>query len=411
MTSSQTFGDVSWFEYRAARLDGGLETGTITAKSEVDALRLLEARGLLAADLRTRRQPEGTSLLPGRGGRSMPVADVALGLRVLADFLESGLPVARALSALEEMAPSSWRAVLPTIRAAVREGRSFAGALSEAHLRFPPLIVGLIRAGESGIGLAVAARRAAVIMEEAAAARSAIRAALAYPVVLLLAGTASLCLLVGVVIPRFVRLLADLGEALPTSTRTLLAVSSGVRAAALPMSIGIVAAWALWRAWSSTEGGAREWHGILRRVPLLGQIRLTTNASRICSALGALLETGVPIAAAIGIAAKASDDVVLTAQWLAAREAVLHGERLSTALRTQHAATPTAIRLVRAGEESGRLAPMLTHASRLDREEALRRTQSAVRLLEPAFILLFGALVAFVAAALLQALYSIRPTS
>jgi type II secretory pathway component PulF len=411
MTSSPAFVQLSSFEYRAARHDGGLETGIISAKTEVDALRLLEARGLLAADLRRRPQRHAASLLLGFGGRAMPVADLALGLRVLADFLDSGLPIARALGALEEMAPSSWQAVLPVIRAAIRDGRSLASALSEAPVRFPPLIVGLIRAGESGIGLAVATRRAAVIMEEASTARAAIRAALAYPVVLLVAGTVSLCLLVGVVIPRFVRLLADLGEALPSSTRALLAVSSGVRAAALPGSIALVVAWGLWRAWTSTEGGEREWHGILRSVPVLGQIRLTTNSSRIGSALGALLETGVAIAPAMSIAAKASDDAMLTAKWLAAREAVIRGERLSTALRTGHAATPTAIRLVRAGEESGHLATMLAHASRLDREEALRRTQSAVRFLEPAFILLFGALVAFVAAALLQALYSIRPTS
>jgi type II secretory pathway component PulF len=66
-------------------------------------------------------------------------------------------------------------------------------------------------------------------------------------------------------------------------------------------------------------------------------------------------------------------------------------------------------RLVRAGEESGRLAGMLAHAARLEREHAVSQTKAIIRFLEPSLIVVFGAVVAFVAAALLQALYSIRP--
>jgi type II secretory pathway component PulF len=74
------------------------------------------------------------------------------------------------------------------------------------------------------------------------------------------------------------------------------------------------------------------------------------------------------------------------------------------------AATPTVVRLVRAGEESGRLAEMLNRAAVLETERARRLVTGAVRLLEPALILMFGGIVAFVAAALLQAVYSVRPT-
>ena len=68
------------------------------------------------------------------------------------------------------------------------------------------------------------------------------------------------------------------------------------------------------------------------------------------------------------------------------------------------------VRLVRAGEESGRLAEMLARAAALESDRARRLLTSMVRLLEPALILVFGGIVAFVAAALLQAVYSVRPT-
>jgi general secretion pathway protein F len=94
---------------------------------------------------------------------------------------------------------------------------------------------------------------------------------------------------------------------------------------------------------------------------------------------------------------------------MTAREAIVEGRRPSDALAAEEALTLTAIRLTRAGEETGRLWEMLSHAASLERERSESMVKSAVRLLEPSLILLFGGLVALVAAALLQAIYSVRP--
>jgi type II secretory pathway component PulF len=93
----------------------------------------------------------------------------------------------------------------------------------------------------------------------------------------------------------------------------------------------------------------------------------------------------------------------------AARELIVHGERPSVAFERTDSLTSTAVRLVRAGEESGRLARMLDHAALLEAARTEEAVRGAVRLLEPALILAFGGVVALVAAALLQAIYSIRP--
>jgi general secretion pathway protein F len=88
---------------------------------------------------------------------------------------------------------------------------------------------------------------------------------------------------------------------------------------------------------------------------------------------------------------------------------VEQGSRVSDALARHAVTTEFVQRLVRAGEESGQLASMLSHAGHFERDRVLRRVRSAVRLLEPAMIVAFGGIVALVAAALLQALYSVRP--
>jgi type II secretory pathway component PulF len=232
-----------------------------------------------------------------------------------------------------------------------------------------------------------------------------------YPVILAVAGTAAIALLVGTVLPRFALLLADVGQTLPPTTRVALGVATALQHRGLALLAVGGLTLAAWRVWTGTPSGRRAWHTALLRLPLLGAVRRSAATARACGALAALLESGVPIASALPHAARATGDGALTARLLAARETVIHGERLSRALATYSAATPTAVRLVRAGEESGRLAPMLAHAARLEREHALGRTRALVRLLEPSLIVVFGGIVAFVAAALLQALYSIRPGS
>ena len=126
--------------------------------------------------------------------------------------------------------------------------------------------------------------------------------------------------------------------------------------------------------------------------------------------MASLLDSGVPIAPALLAGARASGDAALEARLMEARASVIAGTPLSSAIAASDAATSTVVRLVRAGEESGRLAEMLSRGSVLEAERARRLVNGAVKLLEPALILMFGGIVAFVAAALLQAVYSVRPT-
>jgi type II secretory pathway component PulF len=291
----------------------------------------------------------------------------------------------------------------------VREGQGFASALAHADVRVPAEVAGIIRAGERGSGLAAAVRRAALLCDDGATTRAALRSALAYPTLLAVAGTASLGLLVGVVLPRFASILSDLGQSLPASTRLVLRAGTISRELALPLLFAAVIAALLWRAGTSRREGRRRWQRFLLAVPIVGDLRLGAAGARLCASLSALLASGVPISTAIRNAASATGDEEIIARLGRARSAVEQGSRLSDALG-RHAVTSVFVqRLARAGEESGQLASMLAHAGQLERDRVLRRVRSAVRLLEPSMIVAFGGVVALVAAALLQALYSVRP--
>ena len=390
------------YAYRAARGDGVLEAGVVEAPTREAASALLTQRGLFPLDVTLRAEA-------GPGRSRLSADDQALGLRMLATLLEAGLPMNRALAALGDLAPASWTRGLSTVRESVREGRTLAHALGGSGLGLPPVLLGIIDAGEAGSGVAPAVRRAAELAEAASATRRAVRGALAYPVVLATAGLATVGLLVGVVVPRFADILVDLGQELPASTRFVLAAAEWTRVGALPAAVVAGILFVLWRASVSNDEGRRRWHAWLLATPLAGSIRRSAAASRACAALAALLESGVPLPTALGHAAKAGGDAALGERLLSVREAIAHGDRLSAAVDRENALTSVAVRLIRAGEETGRLAAMLDHAALIEGDRATHQVKNAVRLLEPALILAFGALVALVAAALMQAVYAARP--
>jgi len=389
------------YTFKAVRRDGSREQGVIEAATRGAAVALLGSRGVYAIDL---AEP-----VQGQRRTRASAEDLALGLRALVTVLASGVPLARALAMLEDLVPESWRAALPELRRRVEQGERLGAALEASPLPFPPQVIGIIGAGEAGSGLTAATESAAQLLEQRAAMRAAVRNALAYPCMLAVAGSASVALLIGFVLPRFADLLADYGQTLPLSTRIVLSLGAVARVALIPTLVGIALALALLPAWLAQHDRVRRLHRLLLRVPAVGRIRLAAATAHSCAALAALLSSGVPLAGALSHAARASGDQEVEARIARAREAIATGERISTAFRSAAAFTPTAIRLIRVGEETGQLAAMVAHAARIESAHALQQLQRLTRGLEPLLILLFGGIVMMVAAALLQAMYGLRP--
>ena len=391
------------FSYKALRSDGRKERGQLTAADQSAALLTLADRGLFATEVIEQEPTEAmwTSRLSA--------SDLALGLRVLATLLDSGLPIGRVSYVFGTIAPASWKRVINVLQPALRDGRSLSAGLEESRIHIPQVMIGIIRAGESGGGLVPALRTAAELAESSAATRSAIRSALAYPAVLAITGSVSAVVLVGAVLPRFSRLLIDIGQPLPPTTKLVLDAAEIVRATFPIAVLTSILGFALLSIWKNGEAGRRAFDATLLRLPVVGGLRHASATSRACAALSALLETGVPIATALTHSAKAAGDAAVAARMLEARKSIIAGRALASALDEHNTFTNSSLRLLRAGEETGRLPAMLSHAARLERERAIEGVRRLVRLLEPCLILLFAGLVATVAAALLQAVYSVRP--
>ncbi len=389
------------FRFRAARLDGEQVAGVLEAATDAAAARDLSGRGLFALELRA-EAPSAASR------RALPAAELASAFAGLASLLEAGMPLDRALAAAEEGAGASLAEALAGARRRVREGSTLSAALeTEGGMR--PLVLGILRAGEAHGRLAQAAGRVAAELEREVEMRAQVRAALTYPLFLSVVGGLSVTIIVTVVVPRFAALLGDLGQALPPSTRLLLAVSRGLAAHGVGWLLVLATVVAGIARAVRTDTGTVTMHRWLLGVPLIGRIRMGLATARVCRALAGLLSTGVPLLPALEHARRASGDRALAARLAKAQQAVSEGDRLAAALARYEALSPGALRLARFGEETGRLAELLEKAARIEEVTAHRSLRTLVALLEPALIVTFALVVAFVAAALLQAVYSVRP--
>jgi len=391
------------YRYRAARSDGGFVRGVIAAAGPAEADALLLARGL--SPVETEPEVSGLSFR-----RAPSRAELATIFRSLSTLAEAGVPLERALAATAPLArDSALRELVEDARRRLREGQSLSAALRATECPVPAVTLSLLEAGERGSRLDAALEQAARQLEQEAELVTRIRQALAYPLVLLLAGSASLLVIVTVVLPRFARLLTDLDQALPPATRLLLSLSELIgRYGALAL-IGAIAAMAAFGAWRNSVEGRATLHRTLQRLPLIGPLRLGFASARFSRAFGGMLAAGVPILSAIDTAQGAAADVAVGERLLRARKRIAEGGPVARSFGEERALTETTLQLIAVGEASGRLSDMALRAADLADREAEGRLRGLVTLLEPALVLLFGGLVAFVAAALLQAVYSLRP--
>lgn len=391
---------MSAYTYRAARQDGAIITGAIEAQDHGEATATLANRGLFAIAVAAAAEDHR----PAASRR-----DLAITFRGIAALVSAGVPLERAVAASEPLASGSLRDTLSAARARLREGASLANALSVGHGVVPGLVLGMVRAGERGSQLGTALEQVAIHLEQEADLVARVRQALTYPVLLAVAGIASVGVITTVVVPRFAAILADLGQQLPLATRLLLGVSQFVSRFWIPLVA--MAAAAIWGGieWLRRPAGRKQMEEVLLKLPFIGSVRKALATARVMRALGGMLRSGMPLVPALDAAREASGDLAIADRLERVRERVLQGAALAAALEREAAVSGSALQLVMVGESSGRVGEMALGAGNIAAQEAERGLRTLVTALEPALVIVFGGLVAFTVAALLQAVYSLRP--
>jgi general secretion pathway protein F len=374
------------FAVRTLAPDMSIASIVVDALDEADARRQVEARGLYVSAVEPAR---GAGLVRGRGGR----LSLVLFSQELLALLSAGLGIVEGLEALlEKEANPGSRQVLERLLAGLREGKRFSGALAAQPDLFPPLYAGIVRAAEGTSDLPRALGRYIEYQQRVDLVRAKVVSASIYPLILLCVGGAVSAFLVGYVVPRFAEVYQGAGRSLPWMSQVMLdwgqfAARHGTALAAGAGLAGTAIALALRRL---VRGG-----GIARlfaRLPAIGERVRIYELSRLYLTLGMLTEGGITIANAIETVEPMVSPPVRQA--LAAARAMIHdGRPLSESFEASGLTTPISLRMLRVGERTGEMGPMLTQSAAFYDGEISRWIDRFTRTFEPLLMAAIGLVV------------------
>jgi len=373
------------FDIRALAPDNVMHRLTITGTDADDARRQVEARGLVVAEVRA---PRTAGLRPS-GGR-LPLV---LFTQELLALLEAGLGVVEALETLREKEAAPVAAgVLDGLLDALRSGQRLSGALAGQGVHFPPLYVGIVRAAEGTSDLPRALARYLDYRRRIDTVRARVVSAAIYPAILMLVGSGVSLFLVIYVVPRFAEVYQGAGRSLPWLSRLLLAWGQFAAAHTAPLAVGLaalVAALILGVRRLLAGGGMAR---LLVRVPGVGERIRIYELARLYLTLGMLAEGGITIVQAIATVQGMMSATVAT-NLVRARGMIESGLPLSEAFEACGLTTPVSLRMLRVGERSGNLGPMLSQSAAFYDGEIGRWIERFTRAFEPLLMAAIGIVV------------------
>ena len=334
--------------------------------------------------------------LGGLPWRREAAFDRVLFSQELTTLLNAGLPLIDALESLAEKAPGAGaRKVLEALVRQLYEGRSLSQALGLQPRVFPPLYVALVQSSERTGALGDALARYIGYRQRLDLVRQKLVGASVYPLLLLLVGGGVVLFLLGYVVPRFSLVFEGMGSELPWLSRVLMQIGLFLHAQQLPLALGTlggIAALVLLR----RHPRVRRWAARqLRRLPALHQRLMMYELARFYRSLGILLQGGIPILTAMGMARGLLGSA--SAQGLEqASQRVGEGLPLSDALEAAKLVTPVSLRLLRAGEQSGNLGEMLERCADFHDQEIGRWVEWFVKLFEPLLMTFIGLLIGLI---------------
>ncbi|THC44877.1 type II secretion system F family protein [Massilia sp. Mn16-1_5] len=374
------------FAVRTLAPDLSIASIVVDALDEADARRQVEARGLFVSAV----EPSGGVRMARARG---PKLSLVLFSQELLALLNAGLGIVEGLEALlEKEANPAARGVLERLLAGLREGKRFSSVLAAQPALFPPLYVGIVRAAEGTSDLPRALARYIDYQQRIDTVRSKIVSASIYPVILLCVGGGVSSFLIGYVVPRFAEVYQGAGRNLPWMSQLLLewgqfAARHGGALFLCALALLALAVTSVRRLIQS--GGITR---LLARLPGIGERARIYELSRLYLTLGMLTEGGITIVSAIETVQPMVSNT-LRAALASARAAIESGRPLSDAFEANGLTTPISLRMLRVGERTGDMGPMLTQSAAFYDGEISRWIDRFTRTFEPLLMAAIGLVV------------------
>ncbi len=345
--------------------------------------------------------------IPGLGGGVKPKVLTTF-TRQLATLVDAGLPLLRGLRVLEKQERNAnLKKILGELGLSIEGGSTFSEALAQHPKVFNKLFVNMVKAGELGGVLEVVLKRLAEFSEKAQKIKGKVKAALFYPVAVLIVAVGIMILLMCFVVPKFKDVFAGMNMKLPGFTLLVLGISEIIKNHILE-TLGAVIVFVIifLLIINKTKIGRLLWDKFQLKMPALGPVISKVAISRFTRTLGTLVSSGVPILQALTIVKETAGNVVISNAIVKVHESVKEGETITAPLEASGVFPPMVVSMVDVGEQTGAMPEMLLKIADNYDEEVDNAVSAMTSLLEPIMIVFLAVIVGSIVIAMFLPLIS-----
>jgi type IV pilus assembly protein PilC len=362
---------------------------SVEAGTEQAAIAALLNRNLLVVSIQEKVGKKGRT-----SGGKVALADLVIFTRQLATMIDAGLAMVQSLQALAEQTTNKvMRDVIKDVCARVESGDSFSEALQKHPKAFSRLYVAMVSAGEKGGLLAEILARLATYLENTARLRKKVKSALMYPTVVSVVAVAITTFLLVKVVPVFGEVYSGFGAKLPAPTQMLINFSNFVKSYIFLFILGGGGIVVGWIQFIKTPGGREFWDARRIKLPIFGAIAHKICLARFTRTLASLIRSGVPILEVLQIVSQTVGNVVMEKAIKAAASDIERGQSISTALGKHPVFPSMVVRMITAGEQTGKIDGMLERISDFLDEEIETILSGLTSMIEPILIVFLGVVI------------------
>ncbi|XHR28759.1 MAG: type II secretion system F family protein [Chthoniobacteraceae bacterium] len=387
------------YAYQARNPEGKTVSGEADAVNEENAINVLMGRGLLVLSLEERGVRKGS-----RKVARVLDSDLVMFTRQLATMVDAGLPLISALTALYEQTTSRKQAplrqVIGEVMGRVQQGETFAEAISKFPQVFSRLYISMVKAGEMGGMLAEILDRLAGFLEANARLTKKVKSAMTYPISVISIAILITTFLLVKVVPTFGDIFSSFGKKLPGPTQVLLDFSSFIRGHWLVLILVIVGTFIAIKQILRTEKGKKAWDAYKMKMPVFGPLIHKICMSRFARTFAQLIRAGVPILDVMAIVGETSGNVLAERAIGLVAADVEKGDTLAAAMAKQPLFPPIMLRMISAGEATGKIDAMLEKIADFWDEEIEATLGALTSLIEPLLMVFLGVVVGGIVIAL-----------
>jgi type IV pilus assembly protein PilC len=378
------------FAYVARETASGREIrSSMEAATEQAAISALLNRNMLVVSIQEKIGKKGKT-----AGGKVGLADLVIFTRQLATMIDAGLAMVQSLQGLADQTTNKvMRDVIKDVTTRVEGGDSFSEALQKHPKVFTRLYVCMVAAGEKGGLLAEILGRLATYLENAARLRKKVKSAMMYPTVVSFVAVCITIFLLVKVVPVFGEIFASFGAKLPAPTQFLIDLSDLVKHWFILFFVVFGGAIYGWLYFIKTPPGRWFWDSRRIKLPVFGSIAHKICLARFTRTLASLIRSGVPILEVLQIVSQTVGNVVMEKAIKTASSDIERGESISAALGKHPVFPAMIVRMVTAGEQTGKIDNMLERISDFLDEEIETILSGLTSLVEPILIVVLGVVI------------------